>query len=173
MKKAPVLLATLVITVACAGLAVAGEGEAGAHHQDVELGCAKCVYHMEGVKHCAVAAKVGDEVMLVKGGGVDAHALCKGPKRARLHEPTLTAARVELVDGQAASSFKAELGCAMCIYHMDGVEHCTVAAKVGDEVMLVKGGGIDAHGLCGRPKMAEITGKMQEGELHASNIELK
>ena len=101
MKKAPVLLATLVITVACAGLAVAGEGEAGAHHQDVELGCAKCVYHMEGV------------------------------------------------------------------------EHCTVAAKVGDEVMLVKGGGIDAHGLCGRPKMAEITGKMQEGELHASNIELK
>ena len=68
-----------------------------------------------------------------------------------------------------------ELGCGGCIYHMEGVTSCVTAAKVGDTVMLVEGGGVDAHsaGLCESARMATLVGEVKDGKLYASSITLK
>ena len=68
-----------------------------------------------------------------------------------------------------------EVGCAGCIYKMEGVTGCTTAAKVQDHVYLVEGGGIDAHtsGLCQTSRQATVVGRIEGDKLIASRITLQ
>jgi hypothetical protein len=70
---------------------------------------------------------------------------------------------------------EAEVGCAACIYAMDGIKSCTTAAKIGDEVRLVQGGGVDAHaaGLCKTARNATIVGHVEGDTLVASSVTLQ
>ena len=74
----------------------------------------------------------------------------------------------------AETEMQVELGCGSCIYHKDGVEGCQTAAKIGDEIVMVKGTEIDAHGLglCAAPRQATVKGKLEDGVLIASAVEL-
>jgi len=167
MKISTILLAVTLLLLT-AGAAVAADS--GSSMRDVEIGCGKCVYHMDGVTKCTVATKIGDEVMLLEGTDIDAHGLCDGPKRAKLYQPSVHATRVEILE---ATTVDAEIGCAKCVFHMDGVTGCTVAAKVGDTVMLVEGGGVDAHSLCSGSQPAKVTGTIGDGVLHATKVDLE
>ena len=68
-----------------------------------------------------------------------------------------------------------EMGCGACTYHMDGVETCTLAAKVDGTPMLVDGSDIDPHssGLCAEPKMAVVTGDIADGRLTVTEVVLQ
>lgn len=65
-----------------------------------------------------------------------------------------------------------EVGCAMCMYEMEGIETCVTAAKVGEQVYLVSGGGLDAHttGLCSTTKQATLVGRIDGDRLVATSI---
>lgn len=67
-----------------------------------------------------------------------------------------------------------EVGCAMCIFKMDGVQGCKLAAKVTGQPVLVSGSDVDAHtaGLCSKSMQATISGKVEDGKLAAADIEL-
>ena len=67
-----------------------------------------------------------------------------------------------------------EVGCGMCIYHMDGVSSCATAVKIGDTPYLLSDNKLDAHssGICAAPKRAEVSGKIVEGKYVASTIRL-
>ncbi len=67
-----------------------------------------------------------------------------------------------------------EVGCASCLYDMDGVEGCVTAVKVADTSYLLEGAELDAHnnGLCATTKQAKVVGVIQNGAFLASSIEL-
>ena len=92
------------------------------------------------------------------------------PEAEAAFEPVAAAAPAEAV----GEEMTLEVGCATCIYDMEGVTGCVTAAKVGETAMLVEGGGIDAHndGLCGSARMATVVGEVKDGKLHASTITL-
>lgn len=79
------------------------------------------------------------------------------------------------VASQIVETQVAEAGCATCIFGMEGVQGCQLAIKIKDKPYLVSGTDIDAHsaGLCTAAKQAEITGKIENGQLIASQLELK
>lgn len=73
-------------------------------------------------------------------------------------------------------TISAEVGCADCIYGVDGVKGCDkIAAKVSGQTLLVTGLDFDAHGagLCGTAKQASLTGVVKDGEFVASNLTLE
>ena len=51
---------------------------------EVEIACAGCIYGMDGIEHCMAAVKIGDEIAILEGVEIDAHAtgLCSAPKQA-------------------------------------------------------------------------------------------
>lgn len=79
-------------------------------------------------------------------------------------------------DGAVAklAEMKVELGCGSCTYHMEGVEGCQTAAKVGDKTMLVDGD-VDAHslGLCKSPRNATVKGSMQGQKLVVADVQIE
>ena len=74
----------------------------------------------------------------------------------------------------AAAEEIVEVGCAGCMYHMEGIEGCVTAAKIGDTPYLVTGEKLDAHGsgLCTGVKQAKVVGQVQDGKFFATQIEL-
>jgi hypothetical protein len=54
--------------------------------QEVELGCAGCIYELEDAEGCQTAVKVGDKVLMLSGFEIDAHkvGLCKSAKKAEI-----------------------------------------------------------------------------------------
>ena len=66
-----------------------------------------------------------------------------------------------------------EVGCAMCIYDMPGVQGCTLAANIDGEPMLMTGVDVDlhAHKLCSVSKEAVVTATMEGDGLVASTID--
>lgn len=69
-----------------------------------------------------------------------------------------------------------EVGCAKCVYKMEGVESCALAVKVGDETMLVEGEGLQSTeelGVCEAAKSAVVSGKVEEGKFIASKVEVQ
>ena len=75
----------------------------------------------------------------------------------------------------AAGEQTVEVACGSCVYHIAGVQQCTLAAKIGGKPMLVTGGGLDAHaaGLCSGAKQAVVTGKIEGDKFVATKVELK
>ena len=69
----------------------------------------------------------------------------------------------------------AEVGCATCIYKMEGVSGCQLAAKIDGVARLVEGSDVDAHaeGLCSAAKQAKLAGKIEADMLVASELTLQ
>lgn len=72
------------------------------------------------------------------------------------------------------------VGCAMCIYNMDGVEDCVLAVKVAGTPYLVTGSDIDDHGdahaadgLCNAEREAVAVGRIEDGKYVAQRIKLR
>ena len=70
-----------------------------------------------------------------------------------------------------------EVACASCIYGMDGIEDCVLAAMVNDKPLLVTGIEFDTHGagLCkdtGTARTAKIVGKVHENGIEATKVEM-
>lgn len=67
-----------------------------------------------------------------------------------------------------------EIGCASCIYKIDGVEGCVAAVKIDTQPLLVTGTQINAHalGLCTQAKQAIVIGNVEGDKFVASKINL-
>ena len=76
--------------------------QAALNSQDLELGCASCIYKMAGVEGCVTAVKVGGKPMLLAGKMIDAHelGLCSAAKQAsvngKVEDGKFVATEVEL-----------------------------------------------------------------------------
>jgi len=75
-------------------------GTALASAQDLEVGCAMCVYKVAGVTACAPAVKVGGKVMMLTGFTPKEHELCAAAKKAsvtgKIEGDKFVATKVEL-----------------------------------------------------------------------------
>ncbi|MGE0480402.1 MAG: DUF6370 family protein [Phycisphaerae bacterium] len=72
-----------------------------------------------------------------------------------------------------------EAGCAMCIFHMPGIQECRLAARIDDRSYLVRGSSIDDHGdahaadgLCNTARSANVWGVVDGGYFVAEQFEL-
>ncbi len=92
-------------------------------------------------------------------------------------QETTTKATATVAPGVMASleNQDIEVGCAMCVYGMDGVQGCTLAAMIEGKPMMVNGVELDMHdhGLCSGAKRAMVSGKIEGGELAASKVEVQ
>jgi hypothetical protein len=92
-------------------------------------------------------------------------------------QETSTKATPTVAPGAMAAFEKkeVEVGCAMCVYGMEGADSCTLAAKIKDKPMMVKGAELDMHdhGLCSGAKRAVVSGKIEGGDLVASKVEIE
>lgn len=88
--------------------------------------------------------------------------------------PQAAAAGAQTAASIPDTTMEAEVGCAGCIYGMDGITRCITAAKLDERVVLVEGGGVDAHeaGLCKAPGNATIVGHLRDDTLVAASITL-
>ncbi len=73
-----------------------------------------------------------------------------------------------------ASAMTVEVGCASCIYEMEGVMWCEPAARIDGKTYLVDFEDFDAHGagLCDGTKTAAVTGAIEGDHFHATSFEL-
>ena len=85
-----------------------------------------------------------------------------------------TAASTDQASDLHASTMSVEVGCASCIYEMEGVEDCELAARIDGKAYLVELKGFDAHGagLCAGTKTAVVTGAIEGDRFHATSLEL-
>ena len=87
--------------------------------------------------------------------------------------PEVAAPSVEI---SAPAPLTLEVGCAKCIYQVDGAKGCSqVAVVVEGNPLLICGVQIDAHGagLCGATKMASVEGTVEDGKFIASKVEVQ
>ena len=88
-------------------------------------------------------------------------------------DATADAATTALATTAAAVvTHETEIGCGHCVYHMDGVDSCKAAVKVGDQIVLLQSD-VDPHGLCAKPKKAIVSGGMQDGVFIASKVDIQ
>ena len=69
-----------------------------------------------------------------------------------------------------------KVGCAACVYKLDGHSGCSVGAvEIGDETYVLSGKTPDIHnsGLCKKAKMATLSGKIDGTKFVASEVVLK
>ena len=83
----------------------------------------------------------------------------------------------ETTVGEAMATLtSAKVGCAGCIYNLEGAQGCQLAVKVGGEAMFVTGDhGINAHtaGLCSGEKDAQVAGEVVDGKFVATKVEIQ
>ena len=76
----------------------------------------------------------------------------------------------------AMPAVKAEVGCAKCIYKLDGATDCSkVAASINGQTVLITGIPVDAHalGLCSAAKMASLKGAIEDGKFVATDVQVQ
>ena len=76
----------------------------------------------------------------------------------------------------AALPLTTEIGCAKCIYNVEGATDCSqIAAKIEGKPVVISGIELNAHdmGLCSEAKTASIQGSMEDGKLVATKVELQ
>ena len=92
-------------------------------------------------------------------------------------QETSTTATPAVSPGALASldNQEVEVGCAMCVYGMEGAEGCVLACKIKGKPMMVKGIELDMHeaGLCSGAKQAVVSGTFEGGEFVASKVEVE
>jgi hypothetical protein len=132
----------------------------------------------EGGSEEAAPAETGEEAMPMESEGGDAAEAegSHGGDGGHSH----VVAEVGEMGGMLASldgSAVTEVACASCIYGMDGVEECVLAAKVDGKEYLVTGIEFDTHGqgLCmdtGTARTAKIVGVVHENGIMATSVQL-
>lgn len=172
MNKWFALLAALVLTVGFAACSGGGE-EAPADSGDAVEDAADATED--------AAAAVGDAVEEVAEDVADA--VEEVAEEAHDHGSNAADSAAAAIDG-AVDAVKAEIakltdqelevGCGSCIYEMEGVEGCELAAKVDGKPYLVTGVEFDTHGsgLCNSASKAKITGSVTEDGIVASKVEM-
>ena len=85
---------------------------------------------------------------------------------------TETAATAEVV---TLRSETVEIACGSCVYGMDGVQGCKLAAKINGDPILVTGSDLDLHEhhLCSTASDAVVSGEVDGGVLVASSVVVK
>ncbi len=86
---------------------------------------------------------------------------------------TETAATAEVV---TLRSETVEVACGSCVYGMDGVVGCKLAAKINNgDPILVTGSDLDLHehNLCSTATDAVVSGEVDGDTLIASSVEIK
>lgn len=75
---------------------------------------------------------------------------------------------------------KVKAGCAMCIFKMDDVNACVIAAEVDGQAYLVEGVNMYDHGdphgadgMCNTARQAIVSGALKDGKLVATHFELE
>ncbi len=68
-----------------------------------------------------------------------------------------------------------QVGCAMCIYDMDGVAGCKPAAVVEGQPRLMTGVELDLHafGLCTAPRQAVVSGRLEGQTFLARTVKVQ
>ena len=68
-----------------------------------------------------------------------------------------------------------EVGCAGCLFNMEGAEGCQLAVKIDGKTYLVSGADIDTHeaGLCDSAKQAVVEGEVEAEKFVATKFELQ
>lgn len=68
----------------------------------------------------------------------------------------------------------AEIGCAACSYHMEGVKSCTLAVKIDGKAYLVNGSDVNVHQFCGSKgaKPGTVSGKIVDGKFVATDVKV-
>ena len=87
--------------------------------------------------------------------------------------PTVVAPTVSI---SAAAPLTLEVGCAKCIYQVEGANDCSqVATAIDGKTLLISGVNVDAHemGLCSAAKMASVEGAVEGGKFIASKVEVQ
>ena len=76
---------------------------------------------------------------------------------------------------QTVAAQTVEVGCGGCIFNMESVQGCQLAAKVDGKAYLVSGASFDAHstGLCSASKQADAAGTIEDGKFVVTKMELK
>ncbi|MBA3847179.1 MAG: hypothetical protein H0X45_11095 [Planctomycetes bacterium] len=90
--------------------------------------------------------------------------------------PSSPADKTEVKAAITGATRDAEIGCADCIYHVEGVSGCgELAAVIDGKPMLVTGHGLKIHaaGLCKAAKSARLQGAVQGDRFVATAVELK
>ncbi len=72
----------------------------------------------------------------------------------------------------AFKNTEVEVGCGMCVYEMEGVDHCETAAMVNGNPVLIRGAGEGTH-ICSGSRRAVVSGAMEDGTLVATSFDLK
>jgi hypothetical protein len=96
----------------------------------------------------------------------------KSPQQAEEPPPKPAAATAPAAVDQ---TLRVEVGCAGCIYSVDGVEGCSVlAAKIDDRVVVASGevGDIHGDGLCMQARKAEVVGRIEGDKLVIVSMKL-
>ena len=85
-----------------------------------------------------------------------------------------TGASTDQASDLHASAMTVEVGCASCIYGMEGVGDCELAARIDGKAYLVELEGFDAHGagLCAGAQTAVVIGAIEDDRFHATSLEL-
>ena len=85
---------------------------------------------------------------------------------------TETAATAEVV---TLRSETVEIACGSCVYGMDGVQGCKLAAKINGDPILVTGADLDLHEhhLCSTASDAVVSGEVDGDVLVASSVVIK
>ncbi|MFQ5653442.1 MAG: DUF6370 family protein [Planctomycetota bacterium] len=73
------------------------------------------------------------------------------------------------------SDMTVEVGCASCVYKMEGVQGCKAAAEIDGKPMLLTGAHLSAHslGLCRGAKEAVVSGKIEGDTFVATSAVVK
>ena len=86
------------------------------------------------------------------------------PEEVRNHQPPATVplgaadAELDLPEGEY------EVGCAMCIWHVEDITRCTPAVKTEEGIFIIDGLMLeDEHALCLGSKKARLAGKVGNG----------
>ena len=132
----------------------------------------------------AVPTESGDEAAPVESEGSDS-AEAEGSDAAEAEQEQEgqgehAAAEIGELGAMLASldgSANIEVACASCIYGMEGIEDCVLAANVDGKKYLVTGIEFDTHeqGLCmdtGTARLAKITGEVHEHGIEATSVEM-
>jgi PBP1b-binding outer membrane lipoprotein LpoB len=90
--------------------------------------------------------------------------------------PGISDAAKGAVASAISNATKAEIACAHCVYHVEGVTSCQPAVKVGGQTLLLTGAAADvAKGnaeLCKAPKSVTLDGKIDGKSFVASKVEI-
>lgn len=96
----------------------------------------------------------------------------KGGKEFKMLEATFTRAP-DKAALQKVSDRSAKVGCAACVFHMDGAKGCQLAVELDGKTYLVSGAKVDGHEWCERSLNAVVAGSVENDRFVATSLKVK